>query len=89
MSDPNSIAAARSAVTAIASQVGVKLSAVEVETAAALVLGIVDLATGQALKRAAAAGRAAAAQVTTVEQANAVLEAAAASVGMAGLKGEP
>ena len=79
MSDPNSIAAARSAVTAIASQVGVKLSAAEVETAAALVLGIVDLATGASLRRAAAAGRAAAAQVTTVDEANAVLEAAAAA----------
>jgi hypothetical protein len=57
----------------------VTLSAGEVEAAVALVLGIINLATGQALKRAAAAGRAAADAVTTVEQANAVLEAAAAA----------
>lgn len=79
MSDPVSQDAARTAVTGIALRAGVTLSAGEVEAAVALVLGIINLATGQALKRAAAAGRAAADAVTTVEQANAVLEAAAAA----------
>lgn len=71
--------AARTAVTGIALRAGVTLSAVEIEAAAVLIVGLVGLVTGQALKRAAAAGRAAADAVTTVEQANAVLEAAAAA----------
>lgn len=79
MSDPISQGAARTAVTGIALRAGVTLSAVEIEAAAALIVGLVGLVTGQALKRAEAAGVDAAAAVTTVEQANAVLEAAAAA----------
>lgn len=63
----------------VAARVNVTLSPIEVAAAAKLVLGVIELATGQALKRAERAGMDAAAAVTTVEQANAVLEAAAAA----------
>lgn len=83
MSDPKQ--AAVQGVSAIvdalkAGGVEVALSPEQLELAGELVLALVALASGATIKRAAAAGAAAAAAVTTVEQANAVLEAAAAAV---------
>jgi hypothetical protein len=59
--------------------VKVELTPEQVEMVGRMVLGLLQLVTGGALKAAHAAGVAAAAGVTTVEQANEVLKAAAAA----------
>lgn len=61
------------------SLLGVKLSPEQAALIAKGVVALVEAVTQVQLKRAEAAGRAAAAAVTTVEQANEVLEAAAAA----------
>jgi hypothetical protein len=58
----------------------VELTPEQIELVGRMVLGLLQLVTNGALKRAAEAGIAAAAAVTTVEEANAVMEAAAAAV---------
>ena len=57
----------------------VSLTPEQVRSIAALVVGLVGVVSGAAVKHAALAGVDAAAAVTTVEQANAVLKAAAAA----------
>ena len=65
------------AVRELAGLTGLTIDPVQVEAIAALWVGAYALATGAAVKKANAAGVAAAAAVTTVEQANAVMAAAA------------
>ena len=68
---------ARAVVIEAGQRTGVELSSVDIEAAAQVIVGVFALVTGQALKKAEAAGVAAADAVQTVEQANAVLAAAA------------
>ena len=72
--------AARRGVTAVVGALKLDVPPADVEVIAAAVVGIVAVLGNAAQKRATAAGIAAAAAVTTVEQANAVMEAAAAAV---------
>lgn len=83
MSDPKQ--AAVNGVTAVidafkANGIVLELTPEQVDLAGETIIALVALASRSAVKKAAAAGAAAAAQVETVEQANAVLEAAAAAV---------
>lgn len=83
MSDPKQ--AAVNGVSAVvdalkARGVDVQLTPEQLELIGEGVVAVVDLISKSAVKKAAAAGAAAAAAVETVEQANAVLEAAAAAV---------
>lgn len=83
MSDPKQ--AAVTGITAVidafkARGIQLELTPDQLELAGETVVALVALASRSAVKAAAAAGVAAAAKVETVEQANAVLEAAAAAV---------
>lgn len=68
---------ARAVVIEAGQRAGVTITPLDVEAAAQVIVGVFALVTGQALAKANAAGVAAAAQVQTVEQANAVMAAAA------------
>ena len=68
---------ARAVVIEAGQRAGVTITPLDVEAAAQVIAGVFALVTGQALAKANSAGVAAAEQVQTVEQANAVMAAAA------------
>lgn len=83
MSDPKKVAVqgVQQVVDSLAARgLSVSLTPEQLELAGEMVLSLVSLASRSVIKQAAEAGAAAAAKVETVEQANAVLEAAAAAV---------
>lgn len=69
MSDEAARAAAQKSVAAVASSLGLNVPAADVAVIADAVLGLVGVLGGAAEKRAKAAGEAAAAKITTAEQA--------------------